>query len=891
MLKFGLLGKGFTVVPPILAGEYIWYSYDPTDGFAVSETGNVIVDQDTVTPNYDGAVHASNIVALSPTSPAPMPIIHQLGAEEIVSFPNGTVPNAGFDVVVNVDVLECTVIDVSPSLQSEPVSMSAGETKVFSINVLDLTRPDSLGFRIWADGVELLNVEDSLFKSTGIHTLTFTAVEDYVDFRFYCAYNNGALPQIGDIVNLEALSIQPITTDNSYATFTHADGSLETIPSEDLLNGRGNCDVWDDVYMSRTNDVDVVVADGVMKINSPTDLDISGAFVVPYEGAGITYEVDFDIPFLDSAQIGLWVGKSLGNNVYYADSAFVVGTLPITFTTTSDSTDEIFVSIVAISTGGSIHVDNMTINKVLPLATTYSLSVPSQNYFTTDVPVTQADRDYMQANPNAFTNMMVTNTEDVNISFSIANVHNWFPMTEGKGEYLQDWLVPLGAELIDVEADNWNLSANVTEDATHFILGGANLGNAVSNVSQSFSVGQVLYLDFLVEEYVEGGIRVREPFNDGSYAKSGNGQFDRMFKSVVDGVILHLYATVTPTTMKIRKDTLTLKEVFGAVQITNFQASQRLNNQRYGTNDLRVMKDPSGRITNVVENTLVRFDGTEQRIETGVALDGTLADFSMFMAFTLPDYASVGVAQNIARSYPNTANNLWISQIEGTPRNVINVSIGKFVQDITLDEALPVHAMGIVYDHITSEIGVAVDGAVLPIPVPIVFDGATAQVIFGNDAVGNSFTGYIGEGILTAGKLTEVEWQEFWNRNKDLVPTPHFNGGLFVNGGFENGLTGWLEATSWTAGDNSADNPGTILNELLYQNFTLEAGATYEISAQQLEGDAVVSFVVNDVDSGVDITTGAHSFVGDGAARSIGVGVTTAGTTPLRVTNIKLEKV
>ena len=124
----------------------------------------------------------------------------------------------------------------------------------------------------------------------------------------------------------------------------------------------------------------------------------------------------------------------------------------------------------------------------------------------------------------------------------------------------------------------------------------------------------------------------------------------------------------------------------------------------------------------------------------------------------------------------------------------------------------------------------------------------------------------------------------------EAPPLP-FDGGLFDNGGFENGLTGWLESTSWTAGDNSADNPGTIANELLYQNFTLELDATYSISADQLEGDAVVNFLINDVDSGIDITAGTHTFLGDGSARSIGVYVHTAGTTLLRVTHLKLEKI
>jgi len=126
---------------------------------------------------------------------------------------------------------------------------------------------------------------------------------------------------------------------------------------------------------------------------------------------------------------------------------------------------------------------------------------------------------------------------------------------------------------------------------------------------------------------------------------------------------------------------------------------------------------------------------------------------------------------------------------------------------------------------------------------------------------------------------------------KGTTAEPIFDGGIFANGGFENGLNGWLEYTSWAAGDNSADNPGTLVNELLYQNLTLELDATYKISATQLEGDALVNFMINDVDSGIDITTGAHTFVGDGQPRSIGIYVNTGGTYILRIDNMRLVKI
>jgi len=119
-----------------------------------------------------------------------------------------------------------------------------------------------------------------------------------------------------------------------------------------------------------------------------------------------------------------------------------------------------------------------------------------------------------------------------------------------------------------------------------------------------------------------------------------------------------------------------------------------------------------------------------------------------------------------------------------------------------------------------------------------------------------------------------------------------FDGGLFVNGGFEDGLTGWQQAYAWTASvdANTAENPATSINELLFQNFTLEEGATYEISANYISGDATINYVVNDADSGVAIGT-PHTFVGIATAVSIGIGVTATGTVKSVVDSLRLVKV
>ena len=121
---------------------------------------------------------------------------------------------------------------------------------------------------------------------------------------------------------------------------------------------------------------------------------------------------------------------------------------------------------------------------------------------------------------------------------------------------------------------------------------------------------------------------------------------------------------------------------------------------------------------------------------------------------------------------------------------------------------------------------------------------------------------------------------------------PIFDGGLFANGGFEAGLTSWQQAYAWTATVDAftAENPATSTNELLFQNFTLEDGATYEISADYISGDATVNYVVNDTDSGVAIGT-PHTFIAIASAVSIGIGITSVGTVKSVVDSLRLVKI
>ncbi len=124
---------------------------------------------------------------------------------------------------------------------------------------------------------------------------------------------------------------------------------------------------------------------------------------------------------------------------------------------------------------------------------------------------------------------------------------------------------------------------------------------------------------------------------------------------------------------------------------------------------------------------------------------------------------------------------------------------------------------------------------------------------------------------------------------------PLFDGGIFTNGGFEDGIVGWsnFSGSGWTAtpGEDTAQNIPNTAGNHFYQNERLVAGATYKISADQLSGDGTVTYCINTSDSGIPISDGPTTFIGVSSEESIGVTMSIAGTTPAVIDNLRLTRV
>ena len=531
--------------------------------------------------------------------------------------------------------------------------------------------------------------------------------------------------------------------------------------------------------------------------------------------------------------------------------------------------------------------------------TTYDMTVSHSDYATHTKALTVNELAECNADPQAMSDVWFKGRVLVD-GFSKSDMVNYFQGNEGVngGAYVQDLSIPLST--LDIATVFSPITTGgVVSTETGSSCDGS--GTTTGQIRIAYDTADATpYTPFLVSFDVSnltGATKINSYYDGTVYVpvevpiKNGKIEFIAEQRNEASYFMFRIDAD---TVWSFDYSNPVAFEIIGYAEIQNYTPECRTTylNTKHGLNNTRLLRDASGRTELAIDTRLARFDGSGQAIDTKVAIDGSLTDFTMMMAFTLPEVSSP--VTYIANSAGDVnSNRLSIMHEDGSPINELRAQIGKFASTMTFDEANPIHAMVAVFNQATSELQIAIDGDTLSAPFPIVFDGVTGTVLFGalNTGGTGSVTGYIGEGVLSADMLDESAWQEFWARVKD-TQLPVFDGGLFVNGGFEDGIEGWIVTGGWhgTVGANTATNDGGV-NDMMFQNFTLEDGATYEISADKLSGDAVVTFILYDADSGIDITLGAHQFLGDGLARSIGVVINTAGTVDTVCDNLRLVRI
>ena len=274
-----------------------------------------------------------------------------------------------------------------------------------------------------------------------------------------------------------------------------------------------------------------------------------------------------------------------------------------------------------------------------------------------------------------------------------------------------------------------------------------------------------------------------------------------------------------------------------------------------GVQTMRLELNDAGVPQSVITNHQIRFRAQGDYVDTGIAIDGSQTDFTMFMGFTLP-LVDTGVNQMLVNSGAGL-NKLAIMHTTGNPLNELKAQIGQFIQSMTFDETNPIHAMAARYNHSTSQLEVAIDGEPFSAPFDIVFDGATDNILFGvSSTEGHTpFNGYIGEGVLSATRESENAWFAFWERvNNNYCPQPE--GELFQNRNFDCGAAYWDLDPNY--GGNIIDNgDGTVTLEATSSIPVGDLGSLFTLPSTTIDASipALLALSTSSLDASPSLTT------------------------------------
>ncbi len=181
--------------------------------------------------------------------------------------------------------------------------------------------------------------------------------------------------------------------------------------------------------------------------------------------------------------------------------------------------------------------------------------------------------------------------------------------------------------------------------------------------------------------------------------------------------------------------------------------------------------EATGDYENITTN-LARFDGTGQTINTRTTANGNSFDFTMMVAFTLPENRAMDWRYMIGSS---GSNKIALSYNTSIGNSKMKLSIGKHIQEIDFSPVLAVNALCVVYDTATSSLKISVDGATLTAGEDIVFDGVTGEICIGAETLAgnNSYAGYlVGGAVFSPTKADDADCQNFWNSVKNVaLPT------------------------------------------------------------------------------------------------------------------------
>jgi hypothetical protein len=399
---------------------------------------------------YNLALHTGQACEFTSTQYVDVPIVHQLGSEEVTNgtFDTDTNWTKSVNFTISGGTLICDGLQTGNTYSTQSASyISIGETYQIEYEIVSITNGISrIGF---GGGGGQLDNRDS---SVGSHSIeiTISSISDpslYIggDLDFDGVYDN--------------VSIKQITTTNSHLThFDYATNEYVSLGnsvdggSSDNLELVTNGDFSDGLTGWTTiRGTSEVIADKA-QITRTSDVSYGEIRQYPSMKSGKTYVVSSYFEYGDSVTSKQLQFLALGGSTEL-------------FTFTTEGQHEFVINCVSDVSRLEVRVyadidtynivDNISVKEILPISTKYRMQLGTYSHaFTTTVPVTSADLTYLNAHPEAATAVAKGGT-DSNLSFVTANVSNFFPFTEGTG-----------ATIYDIMDGTWSTTATLTNYAS-----------------------------------------------------------------------------------------------------------------------------------------------------------------------------------------------------------------------------------------------------------------------------------------------------------------------------------------------------------------------------------------------------------------------------------------
>ena len=616
----------------------------------------------TIDPVFRGKMNGGNWVDLTATgATVDLPIIHELGVETFTSL--SAYQNDG--LFWNID--EYSSDGTGTYFGQIRVSNSAADNTPISVTFTVENLVGQTTIKEYYDGANYIPFDTPVaIASNGEITLTalnrlasgYAMLRPYTDTVWSFNMTNVSVKEI-------TMPTESYNTYLDYATMTHKQLSSSGDVGEELVvNGdfTNNIDGWyingDSTIVFDSGRLLCMINGSAGGLRSDNIEQVVGEpHRVEMTIESGTYTGPLIVGFNASTIVGstVFVDIVAGQTINFSEVLTGYSTLRGVYVTRNTAST------------GTILVDDVTAKPIinqLSVSTTYTMTDTFQNYISHNAPLSQADLDALDTNPNLMGQVWF-NGYVLPSGFAKADIVNFPDSSAGLrcGKYLQDLSVDLGAELItnggfEVDASSWSSygSGSVVSSGEQGLVTG---GGSVSGVSQLFTVtqgkfyvvsGEIQNIDSTVVPAI-----VCSNFLPNLYYS--NATTDLVSFSGIhymSDATARIYLRVDELDATALFDNISIREAT-AYEIQNYTDEVRTNleNTQKGASTLLLRQDDSGRPTAVMPSGSIAVDSGGKNVSTGWIVAGDRYSIKQKISGELQDF---GVEEYIGGSIDNTTN-------------------------------------------------------------------------------------------------------------------------------------------------------------------------------------------------------------------------------------------